>query len=140
MFCDYVQKTGPDINDKIWKAMKVCSGAFSSAEIARLARSSTSYAYKRIRQYKTEGYIDDAGTRKTHGSGWEKLYRLKSKGKERALNPNIETFTPDPLVMAVANLNRLICSGLAMRDPESTKQALIFVEQIRKGLDDAPTA
>jgi hypothetical protein len=139
LFNDYVQKSGPDINDKIWRAMKVSNGAFSAAEIARLAESSTAYVYKRFRMYKADEYIKDAGQRKTHGSGWEKLYRLTAKGKERALNPNLEQFTPDPLVMAAVNLNRLICSGLAVRDPEAAKQALGFIEEIKNGLEGAPT-
>lgn len=136
LFNDYVQKTGPDINDKIWRAMKVSSGPFSAAEIARLAESSTSYVYKRFRIYKADEYIKEAGMRNTHGTGWEKLWRLTSKGKERSLNPNLEAFTPNPLVMAVVNLNRLICSGLAMREEEAAKQALSFCEQIKNGLED----
>jgi DNA modification methylase len=136
LFNDYVQKIGPDINDKIWRAMKVSSGAFSAAEIARLAESSTAYVYKRFRVYKADEYIKEAGMRNTHGSGWEKLWRLTSKGKEKSMNPNLEQFTPDPLVMAAVNLNRLICSGLAMREEEAAKQALSFCKQIKNGLED----
>lgn len=140
LFNDYVQKIGADINDKIWKAMKVSSGSFSSAEIARLAESSTAYVYKRFRMYRADGFLKDAGTRKTHGSGWEKLWRLTSKGKGKSMNPNLEAFTPDPLIMAAVNLNRLICSGLAVRDAEAATQAMAFIEQIKNGLEDAATS
>ena len=136
LFNDYVQKPGSDLNDKIWKAMKVSSGPFSAAEIARLAESSTAYVYKRFRMYKADEYIKDAGIRPTHGSGWEKLWRLTQTGKDRSMNPNLEAFTPDPLIMAAVNLNRLICSGLAARDEEAAKQALAFCEQIKNGLED----
>ena len=139
LFNDYVQKTGPDINDKIWKAMKVSNGSFSVSEIVRLAESTASYVYKRFRMYRADDYIKNAGTRKTHGSGWEKLYRLTKKGKEKSNNPNLEVFTPDPLIMAAVNLNRLICSGLAVRDPEAAKQALGFIEEIKNGLEDDAT-
>ncbi|RLB86081.1 MAG: hypothetical protein DRH26_17845, partial [Deltaproteobacteria bacterium] len=60
--------------------------------------------------------------------------------KKKAQNPNIKTFKPDPLVMAVVNLNRLICSGLALRSRESADQALKFVEEIRNGLEDVPAS
>lgn len=139
LFNDHVQKIGPDINDKIWRAMKVSNGSFTAAEIARLAESSTVYVYKRFRMYKADGYLKEAGIKRAHGTGWEKLYRLTPKGKERSLNPNLEVFTPNPLVMAVVNLNRLICSGLAMREEEAAKQALSFCEQIKNGLEDAAT-
>ncbi|MFH1157096.1 MAG: type IV toxin-antitoxin system AbiEi family antitoxin domain-containing protein [Pseudomonadota bacterium] len=135
LFNDYVQKTGPDINDKIWKAMKVSSGSFSAAEIARLAESTTSYVCKQFRIYRADDYLKDAGIHKTH-AGWEKLFRLTQKGKEKSMNPDLEAFTPDPLIMAAVNLNRLICSGLAIRDEDAAKQALAFVEEIKNGLED----
>ena len=141
LFSYYVQKPGSDVNDKIWAAMKVSSnGAFSASDIARLSDSSTAYVYKRFRMYRADGYLKDAGTRKTSTGDWEKMWRLTPRGKEKAQNPNLEQFTPDPLVMAAVNLNRLICSGLAVRDPEAAKQALGFIEEIKNGLEDGATS
>jgi len=119
--------------------MKI-SSSFSASEIAKLAGSTRAYVYKRFRIYSADGYIKQAGRRSTHGSGSEKLYRLTVKGKKKALNPNIKTFEPDPLVMAAVNLNRLVCSGLAIRSRESADQALKFVKQIRDGLEDVATS
>jgi len=138
-FADFVEKPGMEVNDKIWKAMKICP-SFTVSDIARLADSTSSYVYKRFRQYRADGFIKQYGTRKTSPSSREKIWRLTQAGKGKAQNPNIETFTPDPLVMAVVNLNRLVCSGMAVRDHEAGKQALKFVQEIKNGLEDAGTS
>jgi len=138
-FSDFVEKPGMEVNDKIWKAMKI-STSFTVSDIARLADSTSSYVYKRFRQYIADGFIKQYGVKKTGPTSRKKIWRLTQKGRGKAQNPNIETFTPDPLVMAVVNLNRLVCSGMAVRDPESATQALKFVEEIKNGLEDAATS
>ncbi|MBU1193989.1 MAG: hypothetical protein KKE62_01850 [Proteobacteria bacterium] len=138
-FCEAVEKPGADINDKIWKAMKV-SGTFTMHDIAKLAESTVNYVYKRFRFFRAQGYIQQYGVKRTGRTSQMKLWRLTLSGKEKALAPNEEEFTPDPFVMAAVNLNRLICSGVAIRDHEAGKQALEFCDQIRKGLEDAATS
>lgn len=138
-FKEYVEKPGSDVNDKIWRAMKV-SGTFTSSEIAKLAESTTSYVYKRFRVYRADGYIKQHGRKKTGPRSSKKLWRLTQSGKKKAIAPNVEAFKPNPLVMAAVNLNRLICSGVAIRDHDAGEQALKFVEEIKKGLEDAATS
>ncbi|MCP3940035.1 MAG: hypothetical protein GY710_00940 [Desulfobacteraceae bacterium] len=138
-FSDYVEKPGIELKDKIWKAMKI-SPVFTAADIAKLADSTTSYVYKRFRQFRADGYIKQHGTKRQVGTSPKKLWRLTPKGKEKSHQPNIASFQPDPLVMAAVNLNRLICSGVAIRDHKAGEQALKFVEQIKNGLEDAATS
>lgn len=138
-FVDMVEKPGCEINDKIWRAMKI-SPTFTAEDIAKLADSSKAYVYKRFRAFRADGYIRQHGVERKSPTSWQKIWRLTPAGKEKAVQPNIEAYEPDPLVMAAVNLNRLICSGVAVRDPEAGEQALQFVEQIRKGLEDAATS
>ncbi|MCK5100796.1 MAG: hypothetical protein KAR45_21990, partial [Desulfobacteraceae bacterium] len=133
-FTEFVEKPGLKINDKIWKAMKI-SSSFSISDIIKLTDSTSGYVYNRFREYRADGYIKEAGVRRTIGSKQEKIWRLTLKGKEKAQKPNISAYKPDPLVMAVVNLNRLVCSGLAIRSKESADQAMVFMEEIKKGLE-----
>ena len=132
-FIDRVEKPPMEVTDKIWRAMKV-SGTFSAGEIAKLAGSTRSYVYKRFRVYRADGLVKEAGVRRTHGSGQEKVWRLTLKGKEKAKNPRVNTWVPDPLNRATVNLNRLVCSGVAIRDKAAALEALAQVEIIRNGL------
>ena len=138
-FCEVVEKKGLEVNDKIWKAMKI-STTFTAADVARLADSSRGYVYLRFKVYVADGYIKRGGMKNTTGKNPEKIWRLTQKGKAKAQNPNIEQFKPDPLVMAAVNLNRLICSGVAIRDEKSGDQAMALACQIIKGLEDAATS
>lgn len=125
-----------DLDDKIWRAMKV-SATFSAADIAKLAGSTRSYVYKRFRRYRADGLMKAAGMRPSGlPNAREKLWRLTLKGKEKALCPALEEYTPDPLVMAAVNLNRLICSGLAARSAVSAREALLHVAAIQESLKD----
>jgi len=129
-----VESPVADLNDKIWRAMRV-SGTFSAADIAKLADSTKSYVYKRFRVFRADDLIKQAGVRPSGlPSAKEKIWRLTPKGKEKALAPAAESFEPDPLVMAAVNLNRLICSGLAVRSAESATEALHQVDLIRSAL------
>lgn len=129
-FNEFVEKPGSDIRDKIWRAMKI-KPVFTASDIAKLAGSTTSYVYKKFRTYRADGYIRQHGL-KPHSS--EKVWRLTVKGKNKAMAPNMEEYKPDPLIMAAVNLNRLICSGIAVRDHDAGQQALKFCNEIRKGL------
>jgi DNA-binding MarR family transcriptional regulator len=131
-----VESPGAELNDKIWRAMKV-SSTFSAADIAKLADSTRSYVYKRFRAFRADGFIKPAGVRPSGlPCSQEKLWRLTPKGKEKALAPAEEAFAPDGLVMAAVNLNRLICSGLAARSAESAKEALVHVAVIREAMKE----
>jgi hypothetical protein len=131
--CHVVETPIGDCNDKIWRAMKV-SSTFSAAEIARLASSTRSYVYKRFRQFRADGLIKPAGVRPTYGSGTEKLWRLTLKGKEKAQAPTESAYKPDPVVMATVNLNRLICSGTAVRDADAAREAISLMQVIMEAM------
>jgi len=125
-----------EVTEKIWRAMKV-KRVFSSSDIAQLAETTIEYVYKLFRKYKADGYIKNAGSRRpTNGSGTEKMFRLTIKGQNKARRPNISTFTPDPLVMDTVNLNRLVCSGLVIREASSAKDAIAICERIIESLKE----
>ena len=130
-----VESPVADLNDKIWRAMKV-SSTFSAGDIAKLAASTKSYVYKRFRRFRADGLMKQAGMQWSGNNAKEKLWRLTLKGKEKAQAPALEAYTPDPVVMAAVNLNRLICSGLAVRSAESAKEALYQIAVIRSALHD----
>lgn len=135
-FVDMVEKPGSEVTDKIWRAMKI-KQIFSANEIAMLSGSTVNFVYKRFREFRADGYIKQHGLKK---SSSEKVWRLTPSGKAKAMKPNEEAFIPDPLVMAAVNLNRLICSGMAVRDHKAGAQAIAYCTEIRKGLEDAETS
>lgn len=135
-FVATVEKPGSEVTDKIWRSMKI-KQVFTAAEIAMLSGSTVSFIYKRFRAFRADGYIKQHGL-KPHSS--EKVWRLTVSGKQRAMTPNEQTFQPDPLVMDTVNLNRLVCSGLAIRDHKSGQQAIALCSKIIKGLEEAATS
>lgn len=126
-------KVEAPVEDKIWRAMRI-NPKFSASDIALQAGTTTSYFYKRLRDYRAAGYVKPAGQRFVLGGGREKLWRLSLKGRELLDRPRIEEFHPDPLVMAAAQLNKLVCSGMASRYPEATKRAVTLANQIAERL------
>ena len=131
-FVNETEKPVADVTNKIWRAMKI-STTFSVGDIAMLSGTTTAYVYKRVRQYKADGFIKPAGARPTHGSR-EKLWRLTGTGKAKAQYLSTETYTPDPLTMAAVNLNRLICSGLVARNKDAANQACAIVDEIKDAI------
>jgi hypothetical protein len=128
-FVSAVEKPACEVTEKVWRAMKV-KRVFSYADLAMLSDTSKNYIYKLCRKYRAENYIKPAGARTTYGSGKEKLFRLTVKGQNKARQPNVEKFTPDPFVMDAVNLNRLVCSGLVIRKEESAKEAIAICYSI----------
>ena len=133
--CDLVERPVGGVEHRIWRAMKV-SATFSAADIAKLSRAKLPYVYRRFREWRADGFIKPAGVRGTYPIGQEKLWRLTVQGKEKAQAPAAESFDPDPLVMAAVNLNRLICSGLAVRSEEWARAAMRHVMAIQDALND----
>ena len=130
-----VEKPSCEVTEKIWRAMKV-KRVFSYADIALLAETTKDYVYKLCRKYRADGYLKPAGVRPTYGSGTEKLFRLTIKGQNKARKPNVEKFTPDPLVMDAVNLNRLVCSGLVIRKESAAKEAIVICHSIIQSLKE----
>lgn len=130
-----VEKPCCEVTEKIWRAMKV-KRVFSYADIALLAGTTKDYVYKLSRGFRAEGYLKPSGARKTYGSGTEKLFRLTIKGQNKARQPNVEQFTPDPLVMDAVNLNRLVCSGLVIRKERAAKEAIVICHSIIQSLKE----
>lgn len=133
-FVPTVEKPACEVTEKIWRAMKV-KRVFSYSDLAMLAETSIHYVYKLFRQYRAENYIKPAGVRKTYGSGTEKLFRLTLKGQSKARQPNVEEFKPDPLVMDAVNLNRLVCSGLVIREDSAAAEAIAICNRIIQSLE-----
>ncbi|MCE5242897.1 MAG: hypothetical protein LLF99_06835 [Desulfobacteraceae bacterium] len=113
--------------DRIWHAMRI-SPKFSSSEIARLAGSTTSCIYKRLRVYRAEGLVAQLGRRQVPG-GAEKLWRLTAKGREHIERPAVDDFKPDPLTVAVVRLNRFICTG-QVRFVDELKESIRLAAEI----------
>lgn len=134
-FVPTVEKPACEVTEKVWRAMKV-KRVFAYSDLAMLAGTSKNYIYKLFRKYRAENYIKPAGARPTHGSGTEKLWRLTIKGQNKARQPNVDNFTPDPLVMDAVNLNRLVCSGLVIRDENAAKEAIGICHGIIENLKE----
>ncbi|MCF8112789.1 MAG: hypothetical protein K9K21_02930 [Desulfotignum sp.] len=54
--------------------------------------------------------------------------------RRKAQAPAEAVFEPDSVVMAAANLNRLICSGLAVRNADSAREAMSHVQVITEAV------
>lgn len=128
-FVPTVEKPACEVTEKIWRAMRV-KRVFAYSDLAKLAETSRDYVYKLFRKYRAEGYIKPAGRRRTYGSGSEKLFRLTMKGQNRARKPNVDNFKPDPLVMSAIDLNRLVCSGLVIRQESAALKAIGLCNRI----------
>lgn len=111
------------IEERIWHAMRI-NPTFAASDIALQAGTTTSYFYKRMREYRAEGYVRPAGQRPLPGGGSERLWRLGMKGRELLDRPKVEEFHPDPVVLAVVKLNRLVCTGMAMRYEDACREAV----------------
>jgi hypothetical protein len=121
--------------DRIWHAMRI-NPTWSCSDIAVQAGSTTSYIYKRLREYRAEGYVRRAGQRSTP-TGHERLWRLTGKAQELLIRPNVELFESDPLVAAVTNLNKLVCTGKC-RFEDARAKAVELCRQILDGLSQKP--
>lgn len=134
---EYMHKPmdGPDapIEDKVWRAILICP-TFSASELARVAGTTTNYIYKCFRKYQPEGLIEEYGRQKALTGFFEKRWRLTPKGKKHRERPRLVAFKPDPLVMAVVALNKLVCTGVATRFENENRNALKLCREIEDGL------
>lgn len=119
---------GAPLEDKIWRAMRV-NPTFSSSDVAIQAGTTKSYFYKRLREYRAEGFVKPAGVRQVPG-GVEKLWRMTGKGREHLERPRVVEFRADPLVVKVVNLNKLICTGRAQRYEDARHEAQRLAAEI----------
>jgi hypothetical protein len=125
--------TDSPVEDKVWRAMRM-SPTFSVSELARVAGTTSNYVYKLFKKYRPAGLVDPAG-RQTALSGFrEKRWRLSKKGKRYRERPRLNLFVPDPLIMKVVALNKLVCTGMAMRCGEENRKALQLCGEISEGL------
>jgi|GEM_PF-1446112 hypothetical protein len=127
---------GPDaprpaeMEDRIRRAMQI-NEKWSVQDIAQQAGTSDSYIYKRMRTYKEKGWVRQAGIRRKPNGCVEKLWRLTLAGRDAIFEPaSKEEFQPDPLVMKVVELNRLVCSGLAQHVEEHGRRAAELCREI----------
>ena len=122
------------IEDRLWRAMRI-NPVWSCADIAVQAGTTVSYVYKRLRDYRAEGYVKPSG-QKVVPCGRVKLWRLSDKGRALLERPRVEEFHPDPLVAAATGLNKLICTGRARRFQDARDAALGLCGEILCALND----
>lgn len=133
-----VEKPKCDVSKRVWRAMKV-KRKFSYGDIAKLARTSKEYVYKLFRVFRADGYIKNAGSRNirtARGYGAEKLFRLTIKGENKARQPDITEFKVDPLTQDAIDVNRLICSRLAIRDEKAAVETIAICNRIITALKE----
>ncbi len=116
------------LEDKIWRAMRI-NPTFSSSDVAIQAGTTKSYFYKRLREYRAEGFVKPAGVRRVP-AGTEKLWRMTGKGRDLQDRPRVVEFRADPLVVLAVNLNKLICTGRAQRYEDARHEAQRLAAEI----------
>lgn len=121
------------IEDRIWHAMRI-NPSWSCSDIALQAGSTVSYIYKRLREYRAEGFVKRAGARQVH-MGAERLWRLTAAGREHLTRPAVQTFEPDPLVLLATKINKLVATGQARRFVDSRRAAKAACEELLAGLE-----
>lgn len=121
------------VEERIWRAMRI-NPKFAASDIAMQAGTTASYFYKRLREYRAEGYVKPAGQRVVPG-GREKLWRLTMKGRDLLERPKIDEYRADPLVADAVKLNKLVCTGMARRFEDARAEALRLCASIRAKLD-----
>lgn len=126
------------VDDRIWHAMRI-NPSWSASDIAMQAGSTTSYIYKQLRYYRAEGFVRQAGQRAVPG-GREKLWRLTLKGCNHLIKPQVDPFEPDSLVVMAVKLNKLVCTGAAMRFVDEREEAKRLCSDIGYALSDRSNA
>jgi DNA-binding MarR family transcriptional regulator len=111
------------VDDRIWRAMRI-NPTWSATDIAVQAGSTRDYIYKVLRRYEADGFVKPAGQRAKPDGSREKLWRITMKGHGKVERPRMKEFRPDPLVEMTVKLNRLVCTGLAMREEEHARSAI----------------
>lgn len=134
-FVARVEKPVQEKTDKIWRAMSTMR-LFTAPEVAKLADTTTSYVYKLIHGFRDDGYIRQAGRKRSVKGGTEQAWRLTPAGKAKASSPQTEEYKPDPVVEAAMTLNYLVGTRVALRSGWAAGKAMELLDQIRKGLED----
>ncbi|SMC28470.1 hypothetical protein SAMN02746041_03258 [Desulfacinum hydrothermale DSM 13146] len=120
--------------ERIRRAMRI-NEKWSVQDIAQQAGTTESYIYKRLSTYRAKGWVRQAGIRKKPNGCVEKLWRLTLAGRDKLYKPvTQQEFKPDPLVLKVVELNRLVCSGLAQHVPEHGEAAKSLCREILESI------
>ncbi len=98
------------LEERIWHAMRI-NPSWSAADIAVQAGTTVNYVYKRLRAYRALGLIKKYG-QKSVPQGSVRIWKLTLAASAKLQAPRIVEYSPDPMVVAVVKLNRLVCSGL----------------------------
>ncbi len=134
-----VMHPGHERGDKIWKAMRF-NFSFTPSELALICRTDNGYVNRHLRKHYLAGYIKKNGQRKNFKGHLEQVWRLSKKGKEKAMNPNLEVVKPDPLVVESVKLNRELCTGKYKTTVQSRDKVTRILKRIKNGLEDAGTS
>ncbi len=127
--------TDAPLNDKLWRAMRIMP-SFTAAEIARRSGATVNYVNKAFRQYRAGGHIRQMGRKKNLAGAYEKIWRLSPSSKECFTRPTLDIFKPDPLVVKVADLNKLVCTGVAGRAADKRDLAVKLCTELMAALMD----
>lgn len=122
--------------DKVWRAVRI-NPVFTTHDIARQAGVVATYAARKIREYRNAGLVEQVG--KTHSDTGKAIrkWRLTSKGAANIERPCLVSFEPDPLIDRAVRLNRLVCTGLAIRLDVERNQAIILCDEIKTILSES---
>jgi DNA-binding transcriptional MocR family regulator len=118
------------VQDKVWRALQV-NPTFTTQDVARQAGVRESYAGRKVREYRNAGMVEQCGMTRSNDNAPIRKWRLTAKGKENVDRPSLIEFEPDPLVDRAVKLNRLVCTGLAIRNGVDRKKAVELCDEIK---------
>lgn len=118
------------IHDKVWRAIKI-NPVFTSHDLARQAGVSVSYAARKIKDYRNTGLIEQAGIGRSSDNAPIRKWRLTTAGQKNIDRPCLVEFEPDPLIERAVTLNKLICTGVAIRMDVDRKRAIALCDEIK---------
>ena len=111
------------VQDKVWRALQV-NPTFTTQDVARQAGVRDSYAGRKVREYRNAGLVEQCGMTKSNDGAPIRKWKLTAKGRENIERPSLVEFEPDPLVDSAVKLNRLVCTGMAIRNVVDRQKAV----------------
>lgn len=121
------------VQDKVWRAIKI-NPTFTSQDVARQAGVGLTYAARKVREYRNHGLVEQQGWKRSESDAPIRIWRLTAKGKKFIDRPAMMVFEPDPLIETMVNLNKLVCTGVAIRRDVDRKKAISLCDEIRAKL------
>lgn len=121
------------VQDKVWRVLKI-NPVFTSQDIASQAGVGLTYAARKVREYRNAGLVEQQGWKRSFSNAPIRIWRLTTKGKKNIDRPALAVFEADPLVEKMVNLNKLVCTGMALRRDVDRKTAVSLCDEIKSKL------